>query len=364
MELEIIQKQKGLIPRLTNKTFQFSEQLREGFYTANYFLKTQNIVRQFLPKQIVTMQFFQWQPNLMVCGLDEVIALIHTFAHHPESLIIEALQDGDMISTKEPVLRITGVYENFGFLESTIDGILSRRTSVATNTKDVLNVANGKSIFSMADRQDDYHSQPGDGYASYIAGITKVSTDAQGAWWGGKGMGTMPHALIQLCQGDLVQACHLYGQAFPQEKITALVDYHNNVIQDSLRVASVFQERLKAVRVDTSQSLIDTYFKDNPLPHGDPHGVNPWLIHALRNALNQAGFSHVQIIVSSGFNPEKIRWFESEKTPVDVYGVGLYLVTLRTNFTGDLVMLNGQPQAKFGRHLLPSDRLKKVNFTL
>ncbi|MBM3909789.1 MAG: nicotinate phosphoribosyltransferase, partial [Firmicutes bacterium] len=154
---EIELKRAKKITRLTNRTFQFPEAIRQGFYTANYFLKTRSIIERFMPKQIVTMQFFQWQPNLTVCGVDESIALIHTFSHHPENLKIEALEDGDEVQSKEPVLRITGAYEDFGFLESTIDGILSRRSSVATNTKEVLKAANGKPVFSMADRQDDYH---------------------------------------------------------------------------------------------------------------------------------------------------------------------------------------------------------------
>lgn len=360
---EIQLKKAGKLSRLTNRTFQFPESIRQFFYTANYFVKTQKIIQEFMPRQTVTMQFFQWQPDLVVCGLDEVIALIHTFAHHPENLIIEALHDGQVVGAKEPVLRITGAYEDFGFLESTIDGILSRRSSVATNTRDVLKVANGKPVFSMADRQDDYHTQSGDGYASYILGIDRVSTDAQGVWWGGKGMGTMPHALIQMCQGDLVKACEYYVQMFPNDRLTALVDYHNDVITDSLKVARKFTTKLNAVRVDTSSSLIDEHFKRHPLKEGDPHGVNPWLIIALREALNAEGFNHVKIVVSSGFNPDKIKWFEDLKAPVDLYGVGLYLVTLRTNFSGDLVMLNGQPQAKVGRGLTPSNRLEKVPFT-
>ena len=361
---EIDLKKLGKIQRLTNKTFQFSKALQEGFYTANYFLKTRKIVEEHLPNQNVYMQFFQWQDNLVVCGVDEALALIQTAANHPEKLTIHALFDGDVIQGNEPVLTIEGRYQDFGFLESTIDGILSRRTSVATNTRDVLAVAQGKPVFSMADRQDDYHTQAGDGYASYVAGITKVSTDAQGSWWGGKGMGTMPHALIQMCEGDLVKAARLYHQTFPNEKITALVDYTNDVITESLKVAHAFGETLGAVRVDTSQSLVDAYFTRHPEAiSGQVNGVNPLLIKALRHALNENGFHHVKIIVSSGFNPEKIKRFEAEKTPVDLYGVGLYLVNLRTNFTGDLVMLNGANQAKFGRKKLDSSRLSPVLLT-
>lgn len=362
--LEVELKKQGKISRLTNQTFQFDGRILKGYYSANYFLKTRSIIENYLPHQEVTMQFFQWQDQLVLCGIDEVIALIHTFAKHPETLKIEALHDGDMIHAKEPVLRITGMYEYFGYLESVIDGILSRRTSVATNSKDALDAARGKAVFAMADRQDDYQSQIGDGYASYVAGIEKVSTDAQATWWGGKGMGTMPHALIQVCEGDIVKAASLYHQQFPNEKITALVDYHNDVITESLKVASFFKEKLGAVRVDTSSSLTDKYFDGKEMTSTDVKGVNPTLIIALRKALDENGFHYVKIIVSSGFNPEKISWFESMNAPVDLYGVGLYLVTLRTNFTGDLVMLNGKPQAKFGRSLIESTRLTTVQYPI
>ena len=198
---EVELKKAGKISRLTNKTFNFPKELGEGFYSANYFLKSRKIVSENLTGHIVTMQWFQRTDNAMLCGVDEAIAILHTFAVHPEELIIEALNDGDLISASEPVLKVTGKYENFGFLESVIDGILARRSSVATNVKEVLDAAGDTPVFSMADRQDDYLTQIGDGYATYVAGINRVSTDAQGYWWGGKGMGTMPHALIQICGG-------------------------------------------------------------------------------------------------------------------------------------------------------------------
>ena len=138
MELEIKLKEAGKISRLTNKTFQFDPKLKDGFYAANYFLKSRKIVEQNAPNHIVTMQFFQRRNDTKLCGVDEAIALVHTFAVHPEELEIEALNDGDVIQSGEPVLKITGKYENFGFLESMIDGILARRTSVCTNVYEVM----------------------------------------------------------------------------------------------------------------------------------------------------------------------------------------------------------------------------------
>ena len=241
--LEIELKKQGKISRLTNKTFNFPKELGEGFYSANYFLKSREIVKQNRPGHIVTMQWFQRRDDSMLCGIDEAIAVIHTFANNPQDLIIEALNDGDIIQNKEPVLKVTGRYEDFGFLESVIDGILARRTSVATNVREVLKVIGDTPIFSMADRQDDYLTQVGDGYATHVAGIQKVSTDAQGKWWGGKGMGTMPHALIQICDGDVCKASDIYLATFPNEKVTALIDYNNNVVRDAVILARHLKEK-------------------------------------------------------------------------------------------------------------------------
>ena len=359
---EIEMKEKGLIRRLTNKTFRFDPRLKDGFFTANYFLKTRKIVLENIPDQMVTMQFFQREDDVMVCGLDECIALVHEFAMRPEDLKIEALRDGDLIKSGEPVLKITGRYEDFGYLESMIDGILARRSSVATNTYRVMKELNGKGIINMADRQDEYNTQIGDGYAAYVAGLKADSTDAMGLWWGGKGLGTMPHALIQICDGDILKAADFYLKSFPEERVTALIDYHNDVVRGSLKIARHLGKKLKAVRIDTSKALIDHYFDDKDTTGFDPHGVCKELVFALREALDKEGFDDVKIIVSSGFTAEKIRDFESHGTPVDIYGVGTSLVKINIGFTGDLVRLNGKDQAKEGRRDVPSDRLELVPY--
>ena len=363
--LEIELKKQGKISRLTNKTFQFDQRIKDGFFSANYFLKSRKIVAENEPNHIVTMQWFQRRDDSMLCGIDEAIALVHTFAIEPENLVIEALNDGDIIQTNEPVLKITGKYEHFGFLESVIDGILARRTSVATNVMKVKKVIGDYPVFSMADRQDDYLTQVGDGYATYVAGIDRVSTDAQGLWWGGKGMGTMPHALIQICDGDVCKASDIYLKSFPNEKVTALIDYHNNVVRDSLILARHLGEKLNGVRIDTSKALVDHYFDDKDTSGFDPHGVCKELVFALRKALDDEGFNYVRITVSSSFSAEKIEEWVKEKVPVSMYGVGTYFVNNTTcGFTGDLVMRDGKPQAKEGRANYPNPRLKKVPYPI
>lgn len=356
--LEIELKKEGKIKRLTNETFKFDPRIRDGWYTATYFLKTEKIVEKHAPNKIVTMQFFQRKNDVVLCGIDESIALIKTFAKNPKSLKIEALNDGDIIQNGEPVLKITGHYQDFGFLESLIDGILARRSSVATNVRNVVKEAAPTPVFFMGDRQDDYHNQQGDGYATYIGGVSAQCTFAHGEWWGSNGGGTMPHALIQIMGGSTLEAAKAYNDVFPNEKVTALVDFHNDVIKDSLIVARVLKEKLGAVRVDTSDALVDHYFDDK---EEKSNGVNPELIKALRKALDAEGFNYVKIVVSSGFDVAKIRRFKEANAPVDSYGVGSSLLKVSVGFTGDLVKLDGQDLAKEGRRDIPNPRLEIVD---
>ncbi|GGJ67936.1 nicotinate phosphoribosyltransferase [Anoxybacillus voinovskiensis] len=363
---EIELKLQGKIKRLTNKTFKFDERIRDGWFSAVYFLKTREIVREFCPNNIVTMQFFQ-KEHAVLCGTDEVIALVKTFADEPEKLEIYSLKDGDKISPFETVLTITGPYQNFGYLEGIIDGILARRTSVATNVYNVVKAAalSGvqKPIIFMGDRDDHYTQQAGDGYAAFIGGSTAQATHAMNEWWGKQGMGTMPHALIQLFDGDVVAAAKAYYAKYPEDDLIVLVDYNNDCITDALRVAREFGDKLKGVRVDTSRTMIDQYFIRHPEVLGtfDPRGVNPPLIFALREALDREGFHHVKIVVSGGFNEQRIIEFEKQGVPVDMYGVGSSLLKIHIGFTGDNVLLNGKHQAKAGRRYRPNPRLEKVD---
>ena len=154
-------------------------------------------------------------------------------------------------------------------------------------------------------------------------------------------------------------------QHFQMKKVTALIDYNNDVITDSLLLARHLGETLNAVRVDTSKSLIDHYFDDKDTSGFDPHGVCKELIFALRKALDDEGFNYVKIIVSSSFTAQKIAEWVDLKVPVNTYGVGTALVNNTTvGFTGDLVMLDGKKQAKEGRENIPSDRLKKVPYPI
>jgi nicotinate phosphoribosyltransferase len=311
----------------------------------------------------VLLQVFQKQ-DAWLGGIDEAIAVLKlclTDGFDFADLEVRALRDGDRIAPRETVMTIAGPYVAFAHLETLYLGILARRTRVATNTRLVVEAAWPRPVMFFPARFDHWLVQTGDGYAAHIAGAIGASTDAQASWWGSSGMGTVPHALIAAFGGDTVAATQaLAAQMPPEVQIIALVDFDNDCVGTSLAVARALGARLHAVRLDTSESMVDVSVVPQ-MGDFDPRGVSPQLVRNVRAALDAQGFGRVQISVSGGFNPAKIRAFESEGVPVDSYGVGSSLFAGSFDFTGDIVQVDGAPIAKKGRWHRPNPRLERVD---
>ncbi|UKS53930.1 nicotinate phosphoribosyltransferase [Mycoplasma feriruminatoris] len=352
---------------MQNKTkFKFDSRIKNGYFVADYFKKTVEILKNFKPDQKITMQFFQRNDNVVLCGISEVIDLLKFACPNFNDLEIFALNDGDIISNKEPVLKITGKYHDFGWLEGMIDGILSRNTSIATNSKQIINAANNKPVLNMLDRADNYLTLASDGYASYVGGFKLFVTQASLEYINDNSIptpsGTMPHALIQSFNGDTLKAAQAFHQTFPNNNLVVLIDYDNDCVNMATKIGSHFKDKLYAVRLDTSENLTDKFFINNKDYVGQTNlnGVSEALVREVRKALDNVGCNHTKIIVSSGFSANKIKEFEKNNVPVDIYGVGSALAKINIHFTGDAVLLNNQKQAKFGRENIENLRLKKV----
>src|SRR5205823_7561802 len=84
-----------------------------------------------------------------------------------------------------------------------------------------------------------------------------VTTDEQASWWGGRGIGTVPHSLIASYGGNTVLAATKFAEwAPPDFNITVLVDFENNSVETALDVARALGPKLWGVRLDTSESLV------------------------------------------------------------------------------------------------------------
>jgi nicotinate phosphoribosyltransferase len=352
--------------RLPPEVFELPvEKMREGYYTDAYFNHTRQVLLRDGRHPRVVMQVFQ-KKHSYLGGIDEAIAILRLCADDRDDLTVHGLYDGDELEPYEPVLTIEGDYTGFAHLETVYLGVLARRTLITSNVVRVLEAANRKPIIFMPARHDHHRVQTGDGYAAYVAGQIVgaeigVTSDAQASWWGGRGVGTVPHALIASYGGNTVLAATKFAEnADPDINITVLVDFENDSVRTALEVARALGPRLWGVRLDTSGQLVDRSLW-NELGDFEPRGVNERLVHKVREALDRDGFERVKIVVSGGFDADRIREFERLDVPVDSYGVGSALIRGENDFTADIVMTDGRPSAKAGRRFRSKDRLELVD---
>ena len=335
------------------------DRIRQGYYTDAYFNLTRQLLVETGHRPSVTMQVFQKEQSVLG-GIDEAIAVLKLCSDDWSALEVHALHEGDEIEPWEPVLQIDGDYALFAHLETVYLGVLSRRTRIMRNVRAVVNAANGKPILFFPARHDHWLVQTGDGWAAHVAGAIGVSTDAQASWWGGRGVGTVPHGLIAAFGGDTVAAARAWAERYGDEmNVTVLVDFENDSVRTTLEVAEALGERLWGVRLDTSELMVDRALWP-AIGDFKPTGVNKELVQRVRDALDSAGHRHVHIVASGGFNAEKIRAFEKAGAPVDAYGVGSSLVQGANDFTADVVRLEGRDCAKSGRRFRASPRLERV----
>ncbi len=377
----------------------------------------------------VEMQWFTRRlGNAVVVGVDKALEMLRhctgywengQFIETADKLEVWAVQDGIMTESSDgdpmniqPVIKVRGRYRDFALLETPTLGILTRSSRVATNVYETLMAARGKPVLFFPARFDLHEVQAADGYAYNIA-VQRfnmdyshklgpfVSTDAQGDWWGGAGGGTVAHAAIASFLGDTAEAMMEFSRILPAHiPRIALVDFNNDSVRDTLRVLNAmfvkYRELLDSgnkeeakkyvlygVRLDTSGSLRDVSVP----PLGDPSldlGVNPRLVFNVRQALDSASENwdmpeaekeaageycrNVKIVVSGGFNPEKIRRFEKLRVPVDIYAVGSYLFNNNgatvTDFTADVVRVKIHDEwldmPKVGRRPRDNPNLERV----
>jgi nicotinate phosphoribosyltransferase len=358
----------GQQERLSPAVFRLPvEKIRDGYYSDAYFNYTKELLETDRHHPRVVMQVFQRKDSILG-GIDEAVAVLKQCAGRRgadgkwvngfKELEVHALHEGDAIEPWETVMTIEGDYALFAHLETVYLGCLARRTLIMRNVREVVEAANGKPILYFPARHDHWHVQTGDGWAAHVAGAIGVSTDAQASWWGGRGIGTVPHGLIAAYGGDTALAARKFADRYAADmNVTVLVDFANDSVTTALEVAAALGDDLWGVRLDTSDRLVDEGLRRAGL---ELTGVNAELVRLVRSELDAAGHGSVRIVVSGGFTADRIRAFEAEDAPVDAYGVGSSLIRGSNDFTADVVVCDGAACGKVGREYRPSARLSRV----
>ncbi len=330
---------------MSEELFQPAPHVLAGDTADVYFLRTRQVMEAEGLNPIATMEVFPRSDGLL-CGMQEVEALLRKVL--PKDAEVWALDEGEPISRREVVLRISALYLSYAVYETAILGILAHESGWAQAARDCVEAAQWVPVTSFGARHVHPLVAQYMDYAAAVGGCASGSTPLGARMAGTEPSGTMPHAMI-ICFGDTVKAAAAFDRrAAPPVPRVVLVDTFLDEPQEALRVAETLGERLAAVRLDTPEEL---------------GGVTPELVKKTRARLDQAGFRHVRLFVSGGVTPERIHLFLSSSAPVDGFGVGSYITAAQPNdFTADLKEVEGKPIAKRGRIPGTTDnpRLKRL----
>jgi nicotinate phosphoribosyltransferase len=354
-----------------------------------YFNRTREVVRRFGDKRVTYAVFLRRPvisaPRLMLDWLATVAASRGTVFDvdvvHPE---------GSWTGAGEPIVYLTGSLVQLSDLETILLQKLGPACVAAHNAYQMCMALPKVGFLAMearhcagAEMQDmmAYAASVGSDAAKRegAAGFIGNANNGTAHWFGtSAGRGTMPHALIGYA-GSTVRAAEMFHETFPDEGLTVLVDYFGREVSDGLTVCRRFPRLAAAgqlaVRLDThggrflegldpaesyavlerrAPGAIRRYRSETELRYLVGTGVSAAAIWRMREALDEAGFPLVRIVVSSGFNVDKCRVMADTKAPIDTVGTGSFIPDLwgETYATADIVEYDGLAMVKLGREFL------------
>jgi len=357
--------------------------------TDSYFNRTKRIVGRFGDKT-VTYAIFMRRP--VVCAPRLMLDWLRAAAHERQTSVDVDLvyQEGDWVGAGEPVVYLTGSMVALSDLETILLQKIGPACVAAHNAYQMATALPNASFLAMEARHcAGAEMQNIMGYAASVGGDAAKREGAKGFigcandmtahWFGAsRGFGTMPHSLIGYA-GSTVRGAEMFRETFPDEPMTVLVDYFGLEISDALAVCARFPDLAAAgqlsFRLDThggrfleslnpaesyaaleryAPGAIRRYRSETELRHLVGTGVSAAAIWRFREAMNEAGFPKVRIVVSSGFGVDKCRVMADAKAPIDVVGTGSFIPDLwhETYATADIVEYDGVPMVKIGREFL------------
>ena len=313
--------------------FEIGRSVLTGYTADNELHRALTILRNEGINPEVVVEFTAEREGVL-CGISEVKTLLDRVL--PETgREVWALEEGVPVDGGEVALRIRAPYASFGLFETAILGTLASCTGWATAATECVDAAEGIPVIAYGAR----HVHPEVvGVMDYSAVVGKCASSSSVVGQQLHGLtpsGTMPHSLVLLI-GDTVRSILAFDKHMPPEvPRVALVDTFKDEAEEALDVAKALRERLRGIRLDT------------PKERG---GVTPDLVKEIRARLDQGGYTHVDIFVSGGITPERIREFVDASAPVSVFAVGYYIAAASPiSFTADIKEIDGHAIAKRGR---------------
>jgi nicotinate phosphoribosyltransferase len=304
--------------------------IRDGTATDAYFLRTEETLEAADRNPRVVTEVTQDQ---FPTGEFDLLAGVKDAAHLLEGLPVDvdAMAEGQLFDGG-PVMRIEGPYLEFARYETSLLGLLSHQSGVATAALEARRAAPNSSVLSFGARHVHPAIAPVVERGALIGGLDGFSHVAAGEILGREASGTMPHALV-IAFSDQEIAWTAFDETVTADvPRIAIADTYSDEKDESIRAAEALGEALDGVRLDTTSSR-----------RGDFRHI----VREVRWELDARGYEDVDIFVSGGLGPADLREL---RDVADGFGVGGHVSNADPlDFALDIVELDGELAAKRGK---------------
>lgn len=324
-----------------------------------------------------------------LCGIRDVVALVE--GRCPGPVTVRSKADGDRYQASEVVMTVEGPFGQLVTLETELLGMLSL-SGAATSMAALTEAAGDVPVIDMGARHYPPQIAPGLAVAAAVGGAKGTSTRAGHAevlarFGVGNGRirigsrepvefglyGTIPHALNAVYGGSSIESAAAYHNQCPEVPLVVLTDFEGRERDICAEAVDRFGVSLFGVRLDTPANRVHQGGHEKPdralemrvlsqapdraaaqaalARYGFGPGVTIEAVYAIRDLLDRRGARSTKIVVSSGFDLDKVRAFKACKAPMDAIGTGSWVSFAM--FTSDIMRVfeDGRwvPRCKAGR---------------
>jgi nicotinate phosphoribosyltransferase len=225
---------------------------------------------------------------------------------------IDAVAEGTMVFSNEPLIRVRGPLLQAQLVETALLTIVNFQTLVATKAARI------REAVGPDDQVLEFGLRRAQGFdgglsatrAAYLGGVDGTSNVLAGQQFGIPVRGTHAHSWVMAFDGE-EEAFEAYADAFPDDSVF-LVDTYDTLegVRNAIRVA----QRMRANGHELGGIRLDS-------------GDLTYLSREARRLLDEAGFPGVRIVASNDLDEQLVTALKLEGARIDTWGIGTKLVT-------------------------------------
>ncbi len=247
---------------------------------------------------------------------------------------VDALPEGTIFFSNEPVVRITAPLPQAQLAESRIINILQMQILTASKAARMVLTAPGKTLLDFGLRRA-HGSEAGlfVARASYLAGFNGSATVSAKPLYGVPVFGTMAHSYIQ-AHSEESDAFKNFAHSWPDNTIFLLDTY--DTLQAAHKVVALARD-LKKEGISIHGVRLDS-------------GDLAQLAKEVRSILDKGGLKNTRIFASGNLDEYALEQLIAQQAPIDGFGIGTRLAVSEDAPTLECVYkmqeYDGRPQRK------------------